>query len=75
MVPIDSGKLGIPGAKEHVVKLNAGHGGVCRFGTTQEDQDNFKLVGRNISDLYKKALQISKYNAVSRNTLLILSRH
>ncbi|KAH7129102.1 hypothetical protein EDB81DRAFT_808724 [Dactylonectria macrodidyma] len=58
MVPIENAKLGSTGDKEHVVKLNAGHGGVCRFGTTQDDQDNFKLVSRNIRDLYKKALHM-----------------
>ncbi|KAF7556979.1 hypothetical protein G7Z17_g1046 [Cylindrodendrum hubeiense] len=58
MVPVESAKIGIPGDQEHVVKLNAGHGGVCRFSTSEVAQDNSKLVIRNIRDLYKKALQI-----------------
>lgn len=36
--------------------LSADHSGVCKFGESQTDQDNFKLVQRNIQDLYEKAL-------------------
>jgi hypothetical protein len=42
------------------VKLNADHSGVCKFGTSLEDQDNFKLVRANVKDLYKNALKIGE---------------
>lgn len=47
----------MPGDHENVVKLNADHSGVCKFGPSLEDQDNFKLVRGNIKDLYKSALK------------------
>ena len=49
----------MPGDRENVVKLNADHRGVCKFGESQTDQDNFKYVRANIRDIYKKALQKS----------------
>jgi len=50
----------MPGDHENVVKLNANHSGVCKFGSTLEDQDNFKLVRSNIRDLYREALRTSE---------------
>jgi hypothetical protein len=50
----------MPGDYENVVKLNADHSGVCKFGSSLEDQDNFKLVRGNIKDLYKNALKIGE---------------
>jgi hypothetical protein len=47
------------------VKLNADYSGVCKFGDSLEDQDNFKLVRSNIKDLYKKALKTGKLSAIS----------
>lgn len=47
------------------MKLNADHSGVCKFGSTLEDQDNFKLVRSNIKDLYKNALKIGELNIIS----------
>lgn len=47
----------MPGDHENVVKLNADHSGVCKFGPSQRDQDNFKLVRGNIRDLYRNALK------------------
>jgi hypothetical protein len=47
------------------VKLNADHSGVCKFGSTLEDQDNFKLVQSNIRDLYKEALRKSELSTLS----------
>jgi hypothetical protein len=38
---------------------------VCKFGPSLEDQDNFKLVQRNIKDLYKKALNTGELSAIS----------
>lgn len=57
IVPRESARFGIPGNREHVVKLNADHSEVCKFGPNQTDQDNFKLVRSNIKDLYKVALK------------------
>ena len=51
----------MPGDREHVVKLNADHSGLCKFGSGQIDQDNFKLVQSNIKDLYNIALKHCKY--------------
>ncbi|PMD30276.1 HET-domain-containing protein [Hyaloscypha variabilis F] len=47
----------MPGHFENVVVLNADHSGVCKFGDSFEDHDNFKLVQSNIKDLYEKALK------------------
>ena len=47
----------MPGDHENVVKLNADHRGVCKFGPSLDDQDNFKLVRSNIKDLYMNALK------------------
>ena len=47
----------MPGDRENVVKLNTDHSGVCKFGASLEDQDNFKLVRGNVKDLYKNALK------------------
>jgi ankyrin repeat protein len=46
----------LPGDIEQTVKLKAGHGGLCRFGMTQEDEENLNLVKSNIMALYKKAV-------------------
>jgi hypothetical protein len=46
------------------VKLNADHSGVCKFGPSLEDQDNFKLVRANIKDLYKNALKIGELSVM-----------
>ncbi len=50
----------MPGDREHIVKLNANHRGLCKFGLGQTDQDNFKLVRSNIKDLYRIALKYCK---------------
>jgi hypothetical protein len=54
----------MPGDRENVVKLNADHSRVCKFGPSQTDQDNFKLVQSNIRDLYKNALKNSELIAL-----------
>jgi hypothetical protein len=46
-----------------VVKLNADHRQVCKFGDCQTDRDNFELVRSNIQDLYKNALKLRELNA------------
>ena len=35
--------------------MNADHSGVCKFGKSQIDQDNWKIVRSNIKDLYDLA--------------------
>jgi hypothetical protein len=42
------------------VALNADRGGVCKFGLSQTDQENLKLMRGNINDLYKQALKKSE---------------
>jgi hypothetical protein len=64
IVPAESARFGMPGDHENVVKLNADHSGVCKFGSTLEDQDNFKLVRSNIRDLYKEALRTSELSTL-----------
>lgn len=58
-----SARLGLPGNRENVVKLNADHRQVCKFGDSQTDRDNLELVQSNIRDLYKNALKLRKLNA------------
>ncbi|KAK1762400.1 hypothetical protein QBC33DRAFT_623724 [Phialemonium atrogriseum] len=58
IVPMESARFGLPGDRENVVKLNADHGDVCKFGESQTDQDNFELVQSNIQDMYKNALKL-----------------
>lgn len=54
----------MPGDHENVVKLNADHSGVCKFGPSQTDQDNFKLVRSNVKDLYKHALSVGRLSII-----------
>jgi len=62
---VESARFGIPGDHENVVKLNADHSRVCKFGSSLEDQDNFKLVRGNIKDLYKNALKIGELSIIT----------
>ena len=55
-----SAQLGLPGDRENVVKIHADHSGICKFGPSQTDQDNLKIVQGNIRDLYKEALKLSE---------------
>ncbi|KAI1126749.1 TPR-like protein [Nemania abortiva] len=73
IVPKESTQLGLPSDRENVVKLNADHRKVCKFGSSQTDQDNLKLVRKNINDIYKKALnknlrplQVDTYRPVNQ---------
>ncbi|GAP82647.2 putative kinesin light chain 1 [Rosellinia necatrix] len=52
-----SAQLDMPGDRENVVRLNASHESVCKFGSSQIDQDNFKLVRGNIEDVYESVLE------------------
>jgi hypothetical protein len=58
-----SARLGMPGNCENVVKLEADHSTVCKFGSSEDDRDNLKLVKANIKDLYREALKKSEYLA------------
>jgi hypothetical protein len=60
VVPRESARLGMPGDRENVVKLEADHSGVCKFGHSETDQDNLKLVCTNIKDLVQSALKTGK---------------
>jgi hypothetical protein len=60
----------MPGDRENVVKLNADHRGVCKFGSSQTDQDNFKLVWSNIEDLYRNALKTGMLSIIFENMIL-----
>jgi hypothetical protein len=55
----------MPGDHENVVKLNADHRGVCKFGAALEDQDNFELVRSNIKDLHENALKIGESSIIN----------
>ncbi|KAH7009230.1 uncharacterized protein B0I36DRAFT_60540 [Microdochium trichocladiopsis] len=60
VVPKESARLSLPGDRENVVKLNADHSTVCKFGDAQADKDNFELVQVNIFDIYNSALKNSE---------------
>ncbi|KAF6804850.1 NB-ARC and TPR domain protein [Colletotrichum musicola] len=64
VVPRESARLGMPGDRENVVRLDADHSTVCKFGAAESDQDNLKRVRSNIKDMYKKALKNSELNAI-----------
>ncbi|WYZ35794.1 hypothetical protein EsH8_X_000441 [Colletotrichum jinshuiense] len=58
IVARDSAWLGmLPGDREHIVKLNANHDTICKFGSSENDQDNLKLVRSNIKEVYKNTLK------------------
>lgn len=39
------------------MQLDADHSGVARFGSTQEDKDNLKVVQSNVKELYEVAIK------------------
>ncbi|KAF5984893.1 hypothetical protein FCOIX_2371 [Fusarium coicis] len=47
---------GLPGDIAKIVELDANHRGICKFGNTNKDQWNFKLVVGNIKHLYELAI-------------------
>jgi len=67
-----SARLGMPGDRENVVKLAADHSTVCKFGSSQDDQDNLELVQSNIRDLYDAALKRSE--SLPPSTLINISQ-
>jgi len=52
-----SSTFGLPGDIENLVGLQADHSTVCKFGPSEEDQDNLELVLANVQDLYKVLLE------------------
>ncbi|ORY62089.1 uncharacterized protein BCR38DRAFT_525152 [Pseudomassariella vexata] len=70
VVPTGSAQLGLPGDRENIVKLNADHRGVCKFGDNQTDQDNFELVRSNIEEIYQAALNYREL----KNTLSAIDK-
>jgi len=65
----------MPGDHENVVKLNADHRGVCKFGPSLDDQDNFKLVRSNIKDLYTNALKTCELRIIPFVISLVQRKH
>ena len=57
IVSKESATFGLAGTRENIVRLNADHGGLCRFGENLVDQDNYKLVKGNLKELYRQAVR------------------
>ncbi|KAM5517661.1 DEAD/DEAH box helicase [Fusarium oxysporum f. sp. phaseoli] len=60
MVSRKSVSLGLPGYVAKVVELDASHRGLCKFGNTDKDQYNLKIVVENIKRLYEVAMEKSE---------------
>lgn len=60
-MPRESACLSSRGDRENVIELDADHSGVCKFGESQAEQDNLKLVRANLQDLYKRTLKDCKF--------------
>ena len=52
--------LGMSNDRENVMKLKAGHSTLCKYGSSQNNQDNLKLVKNNIRHLYREASRKSE---------------
>ena len=62
VVPKSSAIFGLPGHRENIVRLNAGHSDMCRFDAKdQRDQDNLEIVLSNLEDVYDKALKSCEF--------------
>jgi hypothetical protein len=57
----------LPGDHENIVKLDADHRDVCRFDTSEHDQDNYELVRGNVKNIYKNALKIGESDRILRS--------
>ncbi|KAF6521699.1 hypothetical protein HZS61_013227 [Fusarium oxysporum f. sp. conglutinans] len=57
VVSRECASLGLPGHIAKIVELNASHRELCKFGTTDRDQYNLKIVVANIKRLYKIAIE------------------
>ncbi|KAF4419171.1 hypothetical protein FACUT_11551 [Fusarium acutatum] len=49
--------LGLPGDVAKIVELDASHRGLCKFGSSDKDQYNLKIVVENIKHLYELAIE------------------
>lgn len=47
----------------HEVELNANYSTICRFGTSQTDRDNLRLVLSNVENIYNKAVETGEFRA------------
>ncbi|KAI6086287.1 hypothetical protein F4821DRAFT_238882 [Hypoxylon rubiginosum] len=68
-------RLHLIDAQEKIVALEADHNGVCKFGESEIDQDNFNLVRAHLQLLHQKALVKSgllfnrgTFNTISQST-------
>ncbi|SCO86051.1 uncharacterized protein FRV6_10178 [Fusarium oxysporum] len=57
VVSRECASLGLPGDIAKIVELNASHRELCKFGTTDRDQYNLKIVVANIRRLFKIAIE------------------
>ncbi|KAF5562157.1 hypothetical protein FNAPI_3327 [Fusarium napiforme] len=57
MVSRNSVSHGLPGDIAKIVELDANHRGICKFGNSDKDRDNFKIVVENIKHLYELAIE------------------
>ena len=56
MVPRESAVLGLSGARETAIRINADHRAMCRFDLSiQTDEDNYQLVEANLEELCSEA--------------------
>lgn len=46
--------------RENMMELEADHSTLCKYGSSQNDQDNLKLVKNNIRHLYREASRKSE---------------
>ncbi|KAF4946137.1 hypothetical protein FGADI_11415 [Fusarium gaditjirri] len=60
MVSRKSVSLGLPGDVAKIIELDASHRGLCKFGNTDKDQHNLKIVVENIKRLYDIAIEKSQ---------------
>jgi hypothetical protein len=50
-------RLSLSGDRENIVPLMVDYSGVSKFGLTETDQDNLKLVRKNVRKLCEKAIE------------------
>jgi hypothetical protein len=60
IVSKESATFGLAGSRENIIRLEANHSDICRFGDSQQDQDNFEIVKGNIEELYLGAINGGK---------------
>lgn len=61
--------LGLPGDKETIIRMNADHGGVCRFDPTNSiDQDNYIMLEGALIRVCRAALKPGKQQQLPWST-------